>query len=69
MFYKFKEVPYQIWGPWRNQWGYVTEVAQFCDEDLILKSLTPSNKKIVRRFCHWEDCAEMIELIEQDRRF
>ncbi len=47
MFCEFKEVPYQIWGPWRNRWGYITEVAQFGDEDLILKSSTPYNKKIV----------------------
>jgi len=65
----FKEIPYQLWGPWRNQWGYVTAVAQFSDEDLILKSLTPDNRKVIRRFTHWEDCARFIELIEQDRRF
>jgi len=69
MFFEFEEVPFAVWGPWRNHWGYVTEVAQFGEDDLILKSLSPNNKKIVKRFSHWEDCAEMIELIEQDRRF
>ncbi len=65
----FKELPYQLWGPWRNQWGYITSVAQFDEDDLILKTITPWNSRIVQRFAHWEDCAQFIELIEQDRRF
>ena len=67
--FQFKEIPYQQWGPWRNQWGYVTTVAQFDDDDIMLKTITPHNRNIVRRFTHWEDCADVIELIEQDRRF
>lgn len=66
---EFKELPYQLWGPWRNQWGYVTAVAQFGDEDLVLRTVAPNKKKLVRHFTHWEDCAKFIELIEQDRRF
>jgi len=69
MFYEFEEVPFKRWGPWRNQWGYVTEVAEFDDDDIILKSFTPYCGKIVRRFSDWEDCEKLIELIEQDRRF
>ncbi len=69
MFHDFKEVPYAVWGPWRNQWGYVTTVAQFDEGDIILKSLTPYQSKIIRRFDDWEDCQREIELIEQDRRF
>jgi hypothetical protein len=69
MFYEFKKVPYHQWGPWRNQWGYVTTIAQFDDEDIILKSITPCKRKIVHRFTDWEDCQLAIELIEQDRRF
>lgn len=69
MQYKFKKVPFSTWGPWRNQWGYVTEVAQFDHDDILLKSLTPYNKKIIKRFYDWEDCQRAIELIEQDRRF
>ncbi len=69
MFYEFKEVPYDTWGPWRNQWGYVTTVAQFDEDDIMLKSITPYNRKIVRRFTDWEDCQRLIELLEQDRRF
>ncbi len=69
MFCDFEEVPYHRWGPWRNHWGYVTEVAQFDEDDIMLKSLTPYNSKIVRRFTDWEDCEKLIELIEQDRRF
>lgn len=65
----FEEVPYHVWGPWRNQWGYVTEVAQFDEDDIVLKSLTPYRKKIVKRFTDWETCQKVIELIEQDRRF
>ena len=69
MFYEFKEVPYAKWGPWRNQWGYITEVAQFAEDDIMLKSITPCNRKIVGRFTDWETCQKVIELIEQDRRF
>ncbi len=69
MFHEFKEVPYQVWGPWRNQWGYVTSIAQFADDDIILKSVTPYNRKIVHRFTDWEDCENMVDLLEQDRRF
>lgn len=69
MIHDFKEVPYHRWGPWRNQWGYVTEVAQFDEDDIILKTVTPGRTQIVRRFSHWEECAKLIELIEQDRRF
>ena len=69
MFCEFKEVPYNTWGPWRNQWGYVTTVAQFAEDDLILKSETPYNTRILKRFCDWKDCQRAIELIEQDRRF
>jgi hypothetical protein len=66
---EFKKIPYQTWGPWRNQWGYVTEVAQFSEDDIMLKSITPQRAKVIKYFDHWEDCAEFIELIEQDRRF
>ena len=69
MFCEFEEVPYHKWGPWRNQWGYITEVAQFDDDDIILKSITPCHGKIIKRFSDWEDCQRVIELIEQDRRF
>jgi hypothetical protein len=69
MSFEFEEIPYQKWGPWRNQWGYVTVVAQFDDDDIILKTITPYNRRIVKRFCDWEDCQHQIELIEQDRRF
>ncbi len=69
MFHDFKEVPYAVWGPWRNQWGYITTVAQFDEDDIILKSITPYNFKIIERYTDWEDCQRRIELIEQDRRF
>jgi hypothetical protein len=69
MYHEFKEVPYAVWGPWRNQWGYVTVIAQFAEDDIILKSTTPYNRRIVRRFTDWEDCQQEIELIEQDRRY
>jgi hypothetical protein len=65
----FKEVSYQQWGPWRNQWGYITEVAQFSEDDIWVKSITPYRYKLIRNFEDWEDCQKFIELIEQDRRF
>ena len=66
---EFEEVPYAVWGPWQNHWGYITTVAQFDEDDIILKSITPNKRKIVHRFTDWEDCQQLIELIEQDRRF
>lgn len=66
--FDFQTVPYQQWGPWRNHWGYVTSIAEF-DDDIIVKSITPNNKKIVKRFVDWESCEDFLELIEQDRRF
>jgi hypothetical protein len=69
MLYEFKEVPHTVWGPWQNQWGYVTTVAQFSEDDIILKTITPFNIRIVKRFTDWEECEETICLIEQDRRF
>lgn len=69
MSWNFKEVPYDVWGPWQNQWGYITTIAQFDEDDILLKSITPCKKRIVKRFCDWEECQEAIELIEQDRRF
>ena len=67
--FTFKEVPYTQWGPWTNFWGYTTTIAQFADDDIILKSETPYNTRIVKRFCDWEDCERALMLIEQDRRF
>lgn len=68
MLYKFEEVPYQQWGPWRNQWGYVTYIADFGD-DILVRSHTPYKTRLVRYFTDWEDCERFIDLIEQDRRF
>lgn len=69
MNWNFKEIPYDEWGPWVNQWGYVTTVAQFDQDDIVLKSITPYKTKIIKRFCSWTECQAAIELIEQDRRF
>jgi hypothetical protein len=65
----FKSVQFQQFGPWRNQWGYVTTIAHFDDEDIMVKTETPYETKIVKMFCNWEDCERFIDLIEQDRRF
>ncbi len=40
-----KSIPFHQWGPWRNQWGYVTTVAQFDEDDIMLKSITPYQQK------------------------
>lgn len=65
----FDTVPYHTWGPYVNRWGYITTVAQFDIDDIILKAITPHRIKIIKRFTDWEQCADEIELIEQDRRF
>lgn len=67
--FKFQEVPYHKWGPWKNYWGYVTTIAQFDDDDIILKTITPYGYTVVKRFTNWEDCEEELDLIAEDRRF
>lgn len=67
--HKFKPLKYQQWGPWRNHWGYTTTIAHFNDEDIVVKTETPYNQKLIKFFCDWEECEEFIEQINQDRRF
>jgi len=67
--FDFEEVKYFKLGPWRNRWGYVTEIAQFDDDDIIMKIITPQRKKIIKRFDSWEECEKAVILVEQDRRF
>lgn len=64
----FEVIDYQEWA-WRNQWGYTTTIADFGDDDIIVKAITPYNTKLLKQFSNWEDCEKFIELIEQDRRF
>ncbi len=65
----FKELPYDSFGPWRNKWGYVTEIAYFDVDDIILKSHTPYDETIIRYCNSWEECEQYVILIESDRRF
>lgn len=65
----FESIKYQQWGPWRNSWGYTTTIAHFDDDDIVVKTETPYNTQIVKKFCDWEECESFINLIEQDRRF
>jgi hypothetical protein len=67
--FSFQEIPYQKWGPWKNFWGYVTTIAQFDHDDIILKSQTPYGDTVIKRFSDWEDCEAELKLIEEDRRF
>lgn len=65
----FKKVKFQQWGPWRNHWGYETTIADFGNEDIVVKTLTPYKTKVVKNFSDWEECEDYIEQINQDRRF
>jgi hypothetical protein len=67
--FDFKKIPYPTLGPWRNQWGYITVIAQFDEDDIMMKVITPENHRIVKRFTSWEDCEQAVMLVEQDRRF
>ncbi len=69
MFHRFEKVPFQRWGPWVNHWGYVVELAQFDEDNIILKTRTPYGKRFVKRFVDWEECEAELELIAEDRRF
>lgn len=67
---EFTEVPYERFGPWKNSWGYITEIACFSEDDIIIKSLTPYDDELFIRYCDsWEECDYYIMLIEADRRF
>lgn len=66
---ELQQQPYHTWGPWINFWGYETAVAQFDDDTIIVKSLTPYDEELVAYFTEWEECQDFIMLLEQDRRF
>lgn len=68
-FHTFETIPYQELGPWRNQWGYVTTIAHFDDDSIVVKAETPYKTKLIKNFSDWESCEKFIDLIEQDRRF
>jgi len=58
----------QIFGPWRNRWGYELSFA-IIDDLMILKAITPDRKKIVRYHFDENKLAEDIDLLNEDRRF
>lgn len=66
---ELQELPHHTWGPWRNHWGYETVVAQFDDELIIVKSLTPYDEELIAYFSDWDECEDFIVLLEHDRRF
>lgn len=60
---------FQHWGPWRNQWGYVVDIAQFSDGIIIVHYETPQGTEGAAYFTSWEDCERFVLLLEEDRRF
>ncbi len=69
MFHEFKKVEYNLLGSWRNRWGYITTIATFDDDNIVVKSITPYKTKLIRHFEDWETCEKFIDLIEEDRRY
>lgn len=69
MMHDFQEIGHRILGPYRNSWGYVTTIAIFGKNDIMVKSDTPRNTRIVKRFSSWDECADFVELINSDRRY
>ncbi len=69
MFHKYKKVEYNLLGSWRNRWGYITTIATFDDDNIVVKSITPYKTKLIRHFEDWETCEKFIDLIEEDRRY
>ena len=67
--FAFKEIGHNILGPNRNSWGYVYTIAIFARDDIIIKTITPQETKIIKRFSCWNDAANYIELINADRRY
>ena len=67
--FSFKECSHAILGPTINFWGYKTTIAIFSQNDIVVKTITPSKTKIVKYFDNWSDCEHFIDLINADRRY
>jgi len=61
--------PFDHWGPWRNQWGYVIDIAHFSDGMIIVHYETPQGNEGTAYFLDWESCERFVLLLEEDRRF
>lgn len=68
-FHEWKELGHNILGPNRNSWGYVYTIGIFARDDIIIKTITPYSKIIIKRFSSWDDAADFIELINSDRQY
>ena len=64
----FKDIVTSYFGPYKNHWGYVTELAVI-DDLMILKIHTPYQTIDVNYYFDEESVTEKIRLINQDRRF
>ena len=65
----FAEVYESYYGPVRNHWGYIIELA-IIDDTMITRTRTPYSKRLdIRYFFDEADLYEYIQLINQDRRF
>ena len=63
-----KEIHTSYYGPVKNHWGYVTELAVI-DDLMIAKTQTPYQTLLVRYFIDERDLRDHIELLNQDRRY
>lgn len=65
----FTDVHESYYGPVRNRWGYVLELA-IIDDTMITRTRTPYSKRLdIRYFFDEADLHEYIQMINQDRRF
>ena len=55
-------------GPFKNFWGYITELA-IIDDLMIAKTQTPYNTLLIKYFIDEHDLREHLDLINQDRRY
>lgn len=64
----YKDISISYFGPYKNYWGYITELA-IIDDIMMLKVRTPYRTVEVDYFFDEESVTEKIKLINQDRRF
>lgn len=63
-----RDIHCSYFGPVKNFWGYVTELA-IIDDLMIAKTQTPYQTQLIKYFIDEHDLRDHLELLNQDRRY
>lgn len=66
--YMGRDIHCSYYGPFKNFWGYITELA-IIDDLMIAKTQTPYQTLLVKYFIDETDLRDHLELLNQDRRY